>query len=203
MRTSVEKSYIESRVKDVTYHRIPGTTATICNIEMVNGFSVRGESACVDPKNFDEALGRKIAYENAFQNLWQLEGYLLAEEHSRTRANAFDKINFIARVCHEVNRAYCEALGDFSQVPWEEAAEWQRVSARMGVDLHLMGDFGPEASHAGWMANKVAEGWVYGDEKNAELKTHPCIVPFEHLPREQQAKDYIFREVVHSLRNVF
>lgn len=83
MRTSVEKSYIEARISDVSYHRIPGTTATICNIEMVNGFSVRGESACVDPKNFDEALGRKIAYENAFQNLWQLEGYLLAEERRR------------------------------------------------------------------------------------------------------------------------
>jgi hypothetical protein len=79
MRTSVEKSHIEARIKDVSYHRIPNTTATICNIEMVNGFSVRGESACVDPKNFDEAVGRRLAYEDAFAKIWPLEGYLLAE----------------------------------------------------------------------------------------------------------------------------
>lgn len=111
-----------------------------------------------------------------------------------------DKIERIARVCHEVNRAYCEALGDLSQPAWEDAPAWQRESARMGVDLHLCGDFGPEASHIGWMQQKVADGWTYGPEKNPELKQHPCMVPFAELPREQQAKDFIFRAVVHALR---
>jgi hypothetical protein len=46
---------------------------------MVNGFSVRGESACVDPRNFNMEIGRNIAYRNAFNSLWALEGYLLAE----------------------------------------------------------------------------------------------------------------------------
>ncbi len=41
-------------------------------------------------------------------------------------------MNQIARVCHEVNKAYCEALGDNSQPTWEDAPEWQRSSARMG-----------------------------------------------------------------------
>lgn len=106
----------------------------------------------------------------------------------------------IARVCHEVNRAYCQSLGDMSQPAWEDAPEWQRSSARMGVDLHTMGDFGPEASHLSWMRQKIEEGWVYGPEKNPEAKTHPCIVPFYQLPREQQAKDFIFRAIVHALR---
>lgn len=106
----------------------------------------------------------------------------------------------IAKICHEVNRAYCAALGDFSQPTWEDAPEWQRSSARAGVDLHTMGDFGPEASHISWMKQKVEEGWVYGPEKNPEAKTHPCIVPFDQLPREQQAKDFIFRAIVHALR---
>lgn len=106
----------------------------------------------------------------------------------------------IARLCHEVNRAYCEALGDTSQVPWEDAEPWQRISARMGVDLHLHGDFGPEASHLAWMVQKVDDGWVYGKEKDPVTKTHPCLVPFDELPREQQAKDYLFRGVVHAMR---
>lgn len=106
----------------------------------------------------------------------------------------------IARVCHEVNRAYCQALGDMSQPAWEDAPKWQRESARMGVDLHTMGDFGPEASHISWARQKLDEGWAWGPVKNAEKKEHPCLVQFADLPREQKAKDYIFRATVHALR---
>lgn len=111
------------------------------------------------------------------------------------------KTELIARVCHEVNRAYCHALGDMSQPAWEGAPQWQKDSALLGVNLHTVQDVGPEASHESWMAQKVADGWVYGPAKDPEAKTHPCIVPFDQLPREQQAKDYIFRAVVHALRS--
>jgi hypothetical protein len=106
----------------------------------------------------------------------------------------------VARVAHEVNRAYCQALGDDSQPAWEDAPQWQRDSAMLGVKLHTENpDAGPQASHESWMAQKVAEGWVYGPEKRPDLKQHHCIVPFDQLPREQQAKDYLFRGVVHAL----
>lgn len=106
----------------------------------------------------------------------------------------------IARVCHEVNRAYCEALGDHSQVPWEQAPDWQIESAFDGVHLHLHNpDAGPQASHESWMNCKLKDGWKYGPVKDAVKKEHPCIVPFDQLPVEQQAKDFIFRAVVHSL----
>jgi hypothetical protein len=109
----------------------------------------------------------------------------------------------IARVCHEVNRAYCEALGDTSQVPWHMAPQWQKDSALTGVRLHIDNpDAGPQASHESWMAQKVAEGWKYGKEKDAEAKTHHCIVPFDQLPTAQQAKDFIFRGVVHALNSL-
>ena len=41
---------------------------------------------------------------------------------------------------------------------------------------------------------------MYGPVKDLDAKQHPCMVPFEQLPVEQQAKDYIFRAVVHALR---
>ena len=63
----------------------PGTTVTICNLLLQNGYSVRGESSCVDPDNFNEATGKRIAYENAVHALWPLEGYLLAEEIYRAK----------------------------------------------------------------------------------------------------------------------
>lgn len=109
----------------------------------------------------------------------------------------------IARVCHEVNRAYCEALGDFSQPRWEDAPEWQRESAMLGVNLHDDNpDAGPQASHESWMKQKIADGWVYGPVKDPAAKVHPCIMPFDQLPREQQAKDYIFRAIVLALIEV-
>jgi hypothetical protein len=109
-------------------------------------------------------------------------------------------IEQIARVCHEVNRAYCLALGDTSHPDWEDAPQWQRDSALLGVKLHIENpEAGPQASHESWMAQKASEGWTYGPEKKPELKQHPCMVPFDQLPREQQAKDYLFRAVVHAL----
>lgn len=106
----------------------------------------------------------------------------------------------IARIAHEVNRAYCLALGDLSQLPWDEAPEWQRESVLAGVMLHLSNpDAGPEASHEAWQAHQLAKGWQYGPAKDAEAKTHPCLVPFAELPVEQQAKDFLFRAIVHAL----
>ena len=104
-----------------------------------------------------------------------------------------------AKVAHQVNKAYCEALGDMSQLDWEDAPEWQRSSALNGVRFHGENpDAGPEHSHEQWLAEKEKEGWVYGEVKDEEEKTHPCMVPFEELPVKQQAKDFIFRAVVHS-----
>ena len=53
---------------------------TICILTLENGFTVTGESACASPENFDKLLGQKIAYENARNKIWQLEGYLLKEK---------------------------------------------------------------------------------------------------------------------------
>lgn len=104
-----------------------------------------------------------------------------------------------ARAAHEVNRAYCLALGDDSQLPWDQAPEWQKESARKGVALHVCdSDATPDASHRAWLEEKVATGWKYGPVKDAEKREHPCMVPFEELPREQQAKDHLFRATVHA-----
>ncbi|MCI0565186.1 MAG: RyR domain-containing protein [Nitrososphaera sp.] len=106
----------------------------------------------------------------------------------------------IAKVAHEVNRAYCQALGDTSQPAWEDAPDWQKSSAINGVVFHLTNqDAGPDHSHNEWLKEKQEAGWKYGPVKNPEAKEHPCFVPYEELPVEQKAKDYLFRGVVHAL----
>lgn len=104
----------------------------------------------------------------------------------------------IARAAHEINRAYCAALGDVTQPAWEDAPAWQKSSALAGVDMHLANpDATPEDSHASWLAQKLAEGWKYGPVKDVAKKEHPCCVPYAELPAEQKAKDYLFRRTVH------
>ena len=54
--------------------------------------------------------------------------------------------------------------------------------------------------HNNWSAEKVADGWVYGEVKDVEKKTHPCLVPFDQLPLFQQKKDKLFSAIVDALK---
>lgn len=55
---------------------------TFCVLVLSNGFTVTGESACASPENFDAAIGRKIARQNAIQKIWPLMGYALRQQLS-------------------------------------------------------------------------------------------------------------------------
>ena len=70
---------IDATIAGEQYHVFPGTTVTVCCLELTNGYTVTGESACASPENFDAELGRKIARDNARNKIWQLEGYLLRQ----------------------------------------------------------------------------------------------------------------------------
>lgn len=71
---------IDQTIISEDYHVFPNTTVTVCCLTLKNGFTSVGESACASPANFDEALGRKIAKQNAREKIWQLEGYLLKQK---------------------------------------------------------------------------------------------------------------------------
>ena len=107
----------------------------------------------------------------------------------------------IAKVCHEANRAYCQALADNSQPTWEDAPEWQKSSAISGVNFHLTyPEATPDLSHKRWYELKFAEGWKYGPVKRADKKEHPCMVHFRALPEDMKVMDCLFKAVVDALR---
>ena len=109
------------------------------------------------------------------------------------------EINAIARLCHEVNRAYCKSIGDDSQPSWDDAPEWQKMSSIDGVIFSLNNpDANPSESHECWLKDKENDGWTYGPVKNVEKKEHPCFVPYDELPEKQKTKDYIFKAVVNT-----
>ena len=106
-----------------------------------------------------------------------------------------DELPLIARACHEANRAYCVAIGDGSQVAWDEAPAWQKDSACKGVLGVLCNGDTPRQSHESWVAEKIRTGWKYGLRKDPQKLEHPCIVPYEQLPPQQQHKDELFGAV--------
>lgn len=74
----VTKEDLLQKVTDVKYFQNGKTT--VCVLRVQNGYEIVGTSACIDPANFDEEIGRKIAKDEALDKLWELEGYLLQEQ---------------------------------------------------------------------------------------------------------------------------
>ncbi len=106
----------------------------------------------------------------------------------------------IAKVVHHAHKAYCEEIGDFSQKSWEDAGESVQNSKLDGIAKFFADeDITPEQMHDSWCEFKRLDGWVYGEEKDVESKTHPCLVEYGELPRKQRVKDDIFIAVIEAL----
>ena len=43
--------------------------------------------------------------------------------------------------------------------------------------------------HEVWAETRIQQGWKYGERRDDELKTHPCLVPYEVLPEEEKTYD--------------
>lgn len=71
---------IDCAIRKVDYYVFPGTTLTVCCMTLRNGFTVTGESAAASPENFDVEIGEKIAFSNARNKIWALEGYALRNQ---------------------------------------------------------------------------------------------------------------------------
>jgi len=106
------------------------------------------------------------------------------------------KIEEVARICHETNKAFCEINGDFSQAQWAQSPGWQKASAVNGVQFAIDN---PEAtaedSHSNWLAVKEKEGWSYSEVKDPANLKHPCMLPYGELPEDQRIKDALFQAV--------
>lgn len=83
---------IDAAIKDKDFHVFKNSCLTVCCLTLQNGFTVTGESACASPENFDAEIGEKIAFENARNKVWLLEGYLLKERLYKQPATAKDRV---------------------------------------------------------------------------------------------------------------
>ena len=65
---------------------------------------------------------------------------------------------------------------DTTDVELPEALEW--LVEKMSKNVHEV-----------WAETRVSQGWTYGEQRNDELKTHPCLIPYEELPEEEKEFD--------------
>ena len=108
----------------------------------------------------------------------------------------------IARVCHAANRELQLIQGDPAPSPeWVTAPEWQQTSAVDGV-LQALSGISPRELHNAWCTSKEADGWVFGLVKDAEAKTHPCLVDYDQLDDGQKMKDLVFAAIVTAMTAV-
>jgi hypothetical protein len=87
----ITPEHIRSMIVDETYTVMPSGKAMVCELTLKNGFTVRGESAVVSKENFNEEIGRKVAFIKARDQIWLLEGYLLQQrlvDEARRAAHA-------------------------------------------------------------------------------------------------------------------
>ena len=52
-----------------------------------------------------------------------------------------------------------------------------------------LGEFLARNTHEVWSENRLRDGWVYGEERNDELKQHPCLIPYDELPESEREYD--------------
>ena len=70
---------VDAEIVSDQYHQFHGTTVTVCVIQLQNGFTVVGKSACANPDNFDEELGRSLAFDDAKQGIYTLLAFRICD----------------------------------------------------------------------------------------------------------------------------
>ena len=98
---------IKAKIKGETYLVLPDGRTTLCILDLENGYTIKGLSACVDPAEFDLNVGRKFAFEDAFKQIWALEGYLLAEKMYLDKCDGIALVNIshpVKKVVRKVAR---------------------------------------------------------------------------------------------------
>ena len=80
--TSDERAkFVQDKLDSVTptFHQLCGTNYTVCVATFRDGWSTLGHSVCVNPADFNQAVGEEIALENAMSkakdHYWSTAGY--------------------------------------------------------------------------------------------------------------------------------
>ena len=74
--TKIIKEDVENFITDVEVMKV-GENTTVVNAHTLTGFDTVRHSSCVDPKNYNEELGKQYAMEEVVSDLWGHLGFVL------------------------------------------------------------------------------------------------------------------------------
>lgn len=82
MSNTVTQEQVNKILEDSEYEVFHGVFGKQCIVVALlpNGFTIVGESACVDPNNYVDSIGESIARKRIEEKVWELEGYKLQNE---------------------------------------------------------------------------------------------------------------------------
>lgn len=60
---------------------------------------------------------------------------------------------------------------------------------QLSEDLSVLVEQMAKNVHEVWAQSRMEQGWTYGEQRNDELKHHPCLVAYEDLPEVEKAYD--------------
>lgn len=83
---AVTQADVLAAIVSETYTVLPNGRTTVCQLTLDNGFTVEGSSACVSLENFDADMGKLLAHGKAFEQVWPLLGFRLADQIYRDKA---------------------------------------------------------------------------------------------------------------------
>jgi hypothetical protein len=111
------------------------------------------------------------------------------------------RLEVCAKAAHEVNRAYCAVIGAYTQPEWEDAPDRQKkITIKLARGVVASGlHYSPRHVHERWMDAKQLDDWSFGEARDPERRTHPCMVDYSLLPEEHRAKGSIFINVVRQV----
>jgi hypothetical protein len=104
----------------------------------------------------------------------------------------------LAMLSYETTRAWIEANGEPAKKPWDQAEPWRRQAALESARKAIAGGAAPQL-HESWRAERLKEGWRYGEAKSDEAKTNPALQPYSQLTDTQKRTADLFAAAVHTV----
>lgn len=112
-----------------------------------------------------------------------------------------DKIEFIARARFLAWTCYQMGCGqEYNLEPTKDQLDSLMNGVRFGLQNP---DATPESNHENWMKCKIEQGWVYGEVKDLEKKTHFDLVPFDELTKVEKDKDIMDCEMNKAFNKLY
>ena len=63
------------------------------------------------------------------------------------------------------------------------------TDVKLPEDLEVLVEQMSKNVHEVWAETRINQGWTFGEKRNDDLKTHPCLIPYEELPEEEKEYD--------------